>query len=165
MRAVSELAAADRILTSLHSTWHLADQPRYPFHIPDTSFSSHPPSSTLHILTTMRRGPNVSLSLKQRLGQLATAASAPNSPIAPPSASPRRSYFPTWGPKRGAPTDVMDGLPHDEDRLHEVVSKMIFQAGVDFECVRVPLYIPFDLRSPCAGQNPCASQAPCHQSS
>ncbi|KAH7099000.1 Rho GTPase activation protein [Auriculariales sp. MPI-PUGE-AT-0066] len=84
----------------------------------------------------MRRGPNVSLSLKQRLGQLATSTSVPSSPLSPPASvsGTRKSYFPTWGPKRGS-VDIDDGLPRDEERMHGVVSKMIFQAGVDFEVV------------------------------
>lgn len=84
----------------------------------------------------MRRGPAVSLSLKQRLGQL--AASTPSTPLSPPggATSPRKSYFPTWGPKRGrTQTDDQLASAHDEERMQDVVSKFIFQAGVDFECV------------------------------
>ncbi|KZV83435.1 hypothetical protein EXIGLDRAFT_701436 [Exidia glandulosa HHB12029] len=93
--------------------------------------------STLNHHVHMRRGPQVSLSLKQRLGQLATSASTPSTPLSPQDSatSPRKSYFPTWGPKRGRAQSDDLPEPQDEERMQEVVSRFIFQAGVDFEVI------------------------------
>ncbi|KAK7054514.1 hypothetical protein VNI00_003712 [Paramarasmius palmivorus] len=73
------------------------------------------------------------LSLKQRLTALSIAPSAPTSPLNydHPTPSPRRkSFFSSpWSSKRHAESAEQQ----EEEMLQEVMSKLIFQAGVDFE--------------------------------
>ncbi len=81
------------------------------------------------------KGPKT-LTLKQRLVALTQAPSSPSSPIDPSPKSPgtRRKFVAPWAKR----TNTQNG-DHDEllgeDRLQLLISKMIYQAGVDYECV------------------------------
>ncbi|KAF7308330.1 Rho GTPase-activating protein 8 [Mycena chlorophos] len=84
----------------------------------------------------------VGTTLKQRLAALSNAQSAPGPSSAGPSSSSsplspsifKRKFSVPWGkrPASDAGTAFFDG--HGQDQLDEVISRMIFQAGVDFEC-------------------------------
>ncbi|KAI0051443.1 RhoGAP-domain-containing protein [Auriscalpium vulgare] len=75
------------------------------------------------------------LSLKQRLAALTQApgASAPSSPVDPSPKSPgaKRRFNAPWA-KRTNSQDTYDHYDA-EDKLQETISKMIYQAGVDYE--------------------------------
>lgn len=81
--------------------------------------------------------PPSSLSLKQRLAALSLASSAPSSPISAtsPVKSPRKfSFAPPW--TRRQPEQSFAGQAvQSRDVVQDVMGKMLFQAGVDFECV------------------------------
>lgn len=83
--------------------------------------------------------PPTSLSLKQRLAALSQAPSSPTSPHGSdiPLRSPlgrRRSLFsPPWVKRQNAP--VVCEEREAQELVQEVMSRTIFQAGVDFECV------------------------------
>ncbi|KAF9222995.1 Rho GTPase activation protein [Gyrodon lividus] len=66
--------------------------------------------------------------LKQRLAALALAPSSPSSPLGTPGL--RKSFHPPW--KRGS-QDATASEPDARDRVQEVMRKVIFQAGVDYE--------------------------------
>lgn len=73
-------------------------------------------------------------SLKQRLAALSLAQSSPTSPLGfdsnPHSPISRRKVFnPPWKRTPGATGDE----PGARDKVQEVMGKVIFQAGVDFE--------------------------------
>ncbi|KAG6334840.1 hypothetical protein ID866_4245 [Astraeus odoratus] len=72
--------------------------------------------------------------LKQRLATLALAPSFPSTPlgVAGPNAAigQRKAFVPPW--KRGN-ADVTGNGPDEGDKLQEVMGKVIFQAGVDYE--------------------------------
>ncbi|KAF7297625.1 Rho GTPase-activating protein 8 [Mycena kentingensis (nom. inval.)] len=68
--------------------------------------------------------------LKQRLAALSNAQSAPSSPgPLSPSALKRKFTLP-WGKR---PAEASAHPASENDKLDEVISRMIFQAGVDFE--------------------------------
>ncbi|KII90719.1 hypothetical protein PLICRDRAFT_137120, partial [Plicaturopsis crispa FD-325 SS-3] len=72
------------------------------------------------------------LSLKQRLAALSLAPSSPSSPIAPDSPkSPRRKnlFSAPWGRRNGADSEEPDA----RDRVQEAMTRLIWQAGVDYE--------------------------------
>ena len=76
------------------------------------------------------------LNLNQRLAALTqspvsspTSSYAPDSPLRSPSS--KRRFNPPWM-KRAAPQDDYD-MPYGEERLQQVINKMIYQAGVDYE--------------------------------
>lgn len=89
--------------------------------------------------------PPHNLSLKQRLAALSIAPSAPtspnsfDSPLTSPTglANKRNKFFvPPWGKRAGPDPGFQNGYHQQEngrDILQEVMGKMIFQAGVDFE--------------------------------
>ncbi|KAA1469611.1 Rho GTPase activation protein [Dentipellis sp. KUC8613] len=73
------------------------------------------------------------LSLKQRLTAL---TQSPLSPLASNQASPsspvgKRRFNAPW--KRPGPQDAPEQMEHGDDRLEGVISRMIYQAGVDYE--------------------------------
>lgn len=72
-------------------------------------------------------------SLKQRLAALSLAASSPTSPLGsdsgPHSISRRKVFNPHW---RRTPS-ATGCEPGARDKVQEVMGKVIFQAGVDFE--------------------------------
>ncbi|KAF8625974.1 hypothetical protein AX17_006698 [Amanita inopinata Kibby_2008] len=80
------------------------------------------------------------LSLKQRLAALSLAYSSPSTPYSaspdapsvPQSPLGRRKFNPPWQ-KRGQEPVVGSDVYLDEDAVQAVLSKMIFQAGVDYE--------------------------------
>ncbi|KAI0260222.1 hypothetical protein BC834DRAFT_901746 [Gloeopeniophorella convolvens] len=81
------------------------------------------------------KGQKPNLTLKQRLAALTQTPSAPSSPVdisSPKSPAPKRKFNPPWAKR--APTHNGPGgdLP-GEDRLQLTISKMIYQAGVDYE--------------------------------
>ena len=130
-----------------------------------TSF--FPPSTPSHHPTALAYNmPPNPLSLKQRLAALSANINSPRSssfdmtPDSPMSAK-RKSFFKQPFGKAStsdhAPTDY-----HGQERVQEVMNRLIFQAGVDYECV--PLYD----RMPCtrlmgpilfAGHDRCMSLA------
>lgn len=71
------------------------------------------------------------LSLKQRLAALSIAPSSPSSPDVMVPGSPRRRKFSLHWSKRGGAGG--DEASAELDRVQDVLGKMIFQAGVDFE--------------------------------
>ncbi|KAF9643487.1 CDC42 rho GTPase-activating protein [Thelephora ganbajun] len=81
------------------------------------------------------------LTLKQRLAALATATSSPTAPYDAPPKSPgvdrRRAFFnPTWIKRPGGDGSLFGGESSRgpaNDKLQEVMGRMIYQAGVDFE--------------------------------
>lgn len=79
--------------------------------------------------------PTNPLSLKQRLAALSNAPSSPSPPYgtdAPKSPSKRKFNAP-WARRHSF--DHGDGEQASRDRVQDVMNKLIFQAGVDFECV------------------------------
>lgn len=76
-----------------------------------------------------------SLSLKQRLATLSMSASSPTSPhgMDAPRSPSKRKFNAPWA--RRNTHESVEGDQGDSDRVQEVMSKMIFQAGVDYECV------------------------------
>lgn len=83
------------------------------------------------------------LSLKQRLAALATATSSPTAPYDAPQKSPgadrRRAFFnPTWIKRPSVDGSLFGGEASRDpanDKLQEVMGRVIYQAGVDFEWV------------------------------
>lgn len=80
------------------------------------------------------------LTLKQRLVALTQAPSTSSSPVDPSPKSPstKRKFIAPWA-KRANSQDGDHNELIGEDRLQLLVSKMIYQAGVDYECVLSPL--------------------------
>ena len=83
------------------------------------------------------------LSLKQRLAALSLAPSAPSStspyyPSAdsPTPTSPRRKsmFHPPW--LRRNEDGPVQAPQSQHEKVQEVMNRMIFQAGVDYECVK-----------------------------
>ena len=73
--------------------------------------------------------------LRQRLAALSLASSFPSPPLGVSGPNPlgghRKSFVPPW--KRGS-SDVTGGAePGERDKVQEVMGKLIFQAGVDYE--------------------------------
>lgn len=87
--------------------------------------------------------PSNTLSLKQRLAALSLSPSSPTSPhgfnisTSSSGGGKRRTFNPPWG--RRSTGAVVDEQQDAQDRLEDVMSKMIFQAGVDFELVAAQL--------------------------
>ncbi|KDQ62796.1 hypothetical protein JAAARDRAFT_171394 [Jaapia argillacea MUCL 33604] len=79
--------------------------------------------------------PPAPLNLKQRLAALSLSPSSPSPPYGQETMSPkspkRRMFNPPW--IRRQSTEPVDFQQTSSDRVQEVMSKMIFQAGVDFE--------------------------------
>lgn len=83
------------------------------------------------------------LTLKQRLATLAAATSSPTAPYDVPPKSPgadrKRAFFnPTWIKRPSADGSLFGGeglRDPASDKLQEVMGRMIYQAGVDFEWV------------------------------
>jgi Rho GTPase-activating protein 1 len=73
------------------------------------------------------------LTLKQRLAALAVSPPSPTGPELPRSpGGKRRGFFnPSWvkRPQANGQTEERDA----QDRIQHVMSRMIYQAGVDFE--------------------------------
>lgn len=97
--------------------------------------------SRIHLpLITCREMPPNALSLKQRLAALSNSPSSPTSPYGQePPRSPlgtrRKPFFnPPWA-KRQHETFVGNGAYGESEKVQQVMAKMIFQAGVDFELV------------------------------
>jgi hypothetical protein len=77
------------------------------------------------LLTRMFPNGSSTLTLKQRL----TALTQPPSPSSSPRSSPiRRKFSAPWVKRTVAPCGHQN-----EDRLQVIISKMIYQAGVDYE--------------------------------
>ena len=66
--------------------------------------------------------------LKQRLAALSLAPSSPTSPLS--AANLKKPLQHPW--KRGL-QDPNAAEPDARDRIHEIMAKVIFQAGVDYE--------------------------------
>ena len=83
--------------------------------------------------------PPTNLTLKQRLAALATATSSPTPPYDAPPKSPgagRRAFCnPTWIKRPSVDGSLFGESSSDpgNDKLQEVMGRMIYQAGVDFE--------------------------------
>ena len=78
--------------------------------------------------------PNISL--KQRLAALSIAPSSPTSPYgsdAPPKSPSRRKFNAPWARRNANENLEVDSGARD--RVQDVMNKLIFQAGVDYECV------------------------------
>ncbi|KAI0248596.1 Rho GTPase activation protein [Lactifluus subvellereus] len=74
------------------------------------------------------------LTLKQRLAALAQSPSPPSSPIdtSPKSLGPKRKFTAPWVKRTPSQNDNHTQFV-EEDRLQLIISKMIYQAGVDYE--------------------------------
>lgn len=70
--------------------------------------------------------------LKQRLAALSLAPSSPSKPL---GAASLKKPFQHW--KRGF-QDSPAGDPDARDRVQDIMGKVIFQAGVDYEYVSYP---------------------------
>ena len=108
---------------------------------PSPSFKFHAVSARYSHANTPPMPPR--LNLKQRLAALSQATSSPTTPrshsfdsIAPQISTEtlRRKLNIPWA--RREPSDIYQ----DDDAVRDVMSKMIFQAGVDYEWVLVGLY-------------------------
>lgn len=103
-------------------------------------------TSLLSTLTTPQRPPlylTMPPSLKQRLAALSIAPSSPSSPFGAdiPKSPSRRKFNGPWA-KRSADESTNDEQ-FTRDRVQDVMSKVIFQAGVDYESVcSLPLCYP-----------------------
>ena len=80
------------------------------------------------------------LTLKQRLAALATATSSPTAPYDAPQKSPgvdrRRAFFnPAWIKRPSGDGSLFreSSSGPANDKLQEVMGRMVYQAGVDFE--------------------------------
>ena len=84
--------------------------------------------ASIQLLSSM---PPNTLTLKQRLAALSLAPSSPTPPLGSDSHSliSRRKFNPPWKRAPGATGDE----PGARDKVQEVMGKVIFQAGVDFE--------------------------------
>lgn len=74
------------------------------------------------------------LNLKQRLAALSTAPSSPTSPhngAITPKSPARRKFTAPWA-RRNCHTQ---GAEDERDKVQDVMNKLIYQAGVDFEYV------------------------------
>ncbi|KAI8978734.1 Rho GTPase activation protein [Trametes punicea] len=80
----------------------------------------------------MSRNP---LTLKQRLAALSANIPSPSRSVDTPPESPigrRRTFFkPTFG--KSANVEIASGESHGQERIQEVMNRLIFQAGVDYE--------------------------------
>ncbi|KAI0297651.1 hypothetical protein BC826DRAFT_1090815 [Russula brevipes] len=81
------------------------------------------------------RGPRT-LTLKQRLAALTQSPSSPSSPvdISPRSPTTKRRFSAPWG-KRTATQNGRNDEFVEDDRFQFIITKMIYQAGVDYEVV------------------------------
>jgi Rho GTPase-activating protein 1 len=81
------------------------------------------------------------LSLKQRLAALSNPPSSPTSPHGQesprlPLGTRRKPFFNApWAKRQQYDNIVENGTYGESERVQEVMAKMIFQAGVDFELV------------------------------
>ncbi|KAF8523336.1 hypothetical protein BU17DRAFT_43851 [Hysterangium stoloniferum] len=74
----------------------------------------------------------LSVSLKQKLSTLSRSPSAPSLSISPTTAKAKlRSVIPTSWKRHGG--EGLNSQEYGRERLQEVISRLIFQAGVDFE--------------------------------
>jgi hypothetical protein len=112
--------------------------------------------------TPISMPPNINL--KQRLAALSLSPSSPTTPYAPVgqprsphSAGKRKLLFtPPWG-KRSVDRILTDDQDA-RDRVQDVMSRVVFQAGVDFELVQEPLlftYILVNIRAFRSEQGRC----------
>jgi Rho GTPase-activating protein 1 len=76
------------------------------------------------------------LTLKQRLAALTQSPSSPQSPLDPstPSPTPKRRFNAPWTRRTPAQNDRHDDEVIAQDRLQLIITRMIYQAGVDYEC-------------------------------
>lgn len=76
------------------------------------------------------------LSLKQRLAALNTSFNASTSQLVDHIGSPSSPSTPKWLPflSRRNTEDNLEGML-GEDQIHEIMSRVVFQAGVDYESV------------------------------
>ncbi|KAF8576884.1 RhoGAP-domain-containing protein [Ramaria rubella] len=81
------------------------------------------------------RPSQLSVSLKQRLSALSLSPSSPSSPTSPNTVKhKRRNVFPSsWKRHGDTNSNGTEHGPYERERLQEVMSRLIFQAGVDFE--------------------------------
>lgn len=114
------------------------------FNIPSKPFP-HVLQDGLVYCRSCQSMPPSTLNLKQRLAALSLAPSSPTSPYGPdtprsPPPTPRRRtlFNPPWS-KRQNDTTMAGGEPGESELVQEVMTKMIFQAGVDFEYVHCRL--------------------------
>lgn len=81
--------------------------------------------------------PPKTLTLKQRLAALTQSPTSPTPQYgaepSPRSPSSKRRFNAPWS-RRGSIPDGYD-IQSEEDKLQEVMGRMIYQAGVDYECV------------------------------
>lgn len=85
-------------------------------------------------LQTKDMPPNISL--KQRLAALSIApssATTPHGSDAAPKSPSRRKFNAPWA--RRNTNEQAEGAPGERDKVQDVMHKLIFQAGVDYECV------------------------------
>jgi Rho GTPase-activating protein 1 len=79
--------------------------------------------------------PPGNLSLKQRLAALSLAPSSPSSPLGvdtPLSPTKWKKFTPPWGKRTGYESGA-DGEQRTLDRVQDAMSRLIFQAGVDYQ--------------------------------
>jgi Rho GTPase-activating protein 1 len=79
-----------------------------------------------------------SLTLKQRLAALTQSPSSPQSPLDPstpgPSPTSKRRFNAPWTKRTPAQNGRHDDEVIAEDRMQLIITRMIYQAGVDYEC-------------------------------
>ncbi|KAF8992208.1 hypothetical protein BDZ89DRAFT_141317, partial [Hymenopellis radicata] len=87
-----------------------------------------------------RKMPPTTLTLKQRLAALSASPSAPASPTnyshqsyVEVESPKRRSFFNAPWSNKSRSSSYTDGTTHELNKVQEVMGKLIFQAGVDFE--------------------------------
>jgi hypothetical protein len=85
------------------------------------------------------KGPEA-LTLKQRLAALTQTPSSPSSPIETAPGSKRKFTAP-WAKRSPSQNSCHDEFVR-EDRLQLIISKLIYQAGVDYECVHPNVTAP-----------------------
>ena len=104
-----------------------------------TFFTSELSSSSCSLFSRCLEMSPANLTLKQRLTALATATSSPTPPYDAPLKSPgagKRAFFnPTWIKRPSVDGSLFGESSSDpgNDKLQEVMGRVIYQAGVDFE--------------------------------
>ena len=89
------------------------------------------------------------LTLKQRLAALSANINSPSRsnsfdiPPESPITSKRKSFFKQpFGKSSSIQPEIPSGQYYGQERIQEVMSRLIFQAGVDYECVPISIPLP-----------------------
>lgn len=132
--------------TKMHVTRHWPSLSATDFVVAAGASAPPSPSPVLSSLSTLQAMPPNPLTLKQRLVALSANINSPSgsrshtfdSPPDSPVTSKRKMFFkPPFG--RSSTSDVAHGEYHGQERIQEVMNRLIFQAGVDYEYVPTSL--------------------------